>query len=105
VPFIRKSLLLPCVAEWLAGAASRPDRFIVAPSGIAQGTGPNSHAGEEMALRILLKLEGFYFAKIALVHNPVRDMPRRNKIAEKLRRVGIVFVIVGGHRSKAMNSF
>jgi hypothetical protein len=56
VPLVVKPIALACRAERLAGARSGPDGAIVSPSGRAEGEGPHSDSGEEMALSKSSKL-------------------------------------------------
>jgi hypothetical protein len=60
MPLVSKSKLAACRAERLAGARTAPNWAVVRPPNASQGVGPDSDAGEEMALVELGKVVGLY---------------------------------------------
>jgi hypothetical protein len=64
VPFVFDSAAFPCAGEWLARAASRPERVGAFPSGEPQGFSPSGDPGEEVALGISQKVicSNIYYA-------------------------------------------
>lgn len=96
---VRKSCSLARGAERLAGTRARPDFAVVGPAGETGGVAPDSDPGEEMALSIPGKVVCSDINDAPFVHVARRDQVGRDEIAEPRGGVGVVLVVVGGHRS------
>lgn len=101
VPLIIKPAAFACRAERLAWTRSGPHRTIIRPAGETERVGPDSDAGEEVALSKSRKLIWLDIGNAPLVHDAGRDVPRRDQVAQPLRGVGIEFVVVGSHDAAA----
>jgi hypothetical protein len=82
-------------AEGLAGATSCPNRSIVGPSGHAQGCGPDSDAGEEVALGVAAQVVGLDILDAPGVDVAVGDEAGGDKVAQPLRAELVDLVEVG----------
>lgn len=58
---------------------------------------PHADAGEEMALREPTQVVGLDIEDAPFIYFAGRDMPGRYQVAQPLRRVGVVLVVVGCH--------
>ena len=99
VALVVKACLLSGGAKWLAGATSGPDRSVVGPSGAAQGVAPDADAREEVALVERMKFVISNVTDVPLIYFTWCDVPRRNQVAQPLRSVWIMFIIVSSHWS------
>ncbi|HUD73749.1 MAG TPA: hypothetical protein VMQ76_01655 [Terracidiphilus sp.] len=69
-------------AKRLARATAGPDRFIVRPSGEAQGGGPSANPGKEMALRESCKVFWFDIEYAPFVNYTIRNKASGNKLPQ-----------------------
>jgi hypothetical protein len=94
VPLIIFPSLLPCGAEWLTGAASRPDWLIFWPPGDTQCKRPSADSCEEMTLDKSNKLGCTNFRDASGVHVSKWDVSASDKLAQPGRGFGVVFIVV-----------
>jgi hypothetical protein len=94
VPLVFFTLLLARAAERLAGAGSGPDGSVIGPARQAQGQWPAADAREEMALNVALQIVRLYVGDAAFVHMTDRQISRCDQVAQPLRGIGIVLVVV-----------
>ena len=99
VPLVVEACLLSGGAERLAGAGAGPDRSVVGPSCSPQGVAPYADPGEEVALVKRMKFVMSNVTDVPLVYFTWCDVPRRNQVAQPLRGVWVMFVIVSSHWS------
>ncbi|SPR97370.1 hypothetical protein CBM2634_A170100 [Cupriavidus taiwanensis] len=97
VPLISKRKSCACLAERLARTGTRPNRSIVAPTGTPERMGPDSHAGEEVALLVSAKVVRSNIPNISLVYVARRDVPCGDQVAQPLGCIGLDLVVVGSH--------
>jgi hypothetical protein len=97
VPLVSKPLSFACLAERLARAGAGPDGPVVRPAGQAQGVGPCSDAGEEMALKKPGKVIWNDILDSPLINFPGRDVSGLDQFPQPGRGEWVVVVIVGGH--------
>ena len=95
MPLIIKPAPCACRAERLARAGAGPDGPIVGPSGLSQGEGPDSNAGEEMALGESGEIVWRNISNVSFVNFAGRDMAGRDEVAQPLRRIRIDLVVIG----------
>lgn len=74
VPLVSKPLASACRAERLARTTPCPDGYVVGPSGLSEGVGPDSDAGEEVALSKSMKFVWNDIPYISFINFAVRDM-------------------------------
>ena len=94
--FIVEGPALAGVAERLARARARPHGETIGHARHAQGERPPADAGEEVALCVGTKIVRVYLFYAAFVHVARSNVVARYQIAEPLRDVGVVVVVVGG---------
>lgn len=82
-------------AEWLAGAATGPNRSRVVPAGEAEGVGPSPNAREPVALGVAAHVVGSDIDDAALVNIAWCDESRTDEFAEPGGRKPVVLVVVG----------
>lgn len=92
-----KAAPLPARTERLTRATPCPYGSVVCPSGSTQSVGPAADACEEMALLVATEVVGLDPFNAALIHIPRCNQPRRNQIAQPLRRMRVNLVVVGRH--------
>ncbi len=95
VPLVTKPASFACRAERLAWAGTGPDRSIVGPTGAAQGVGPHSNSGEEMALNISRKLIWSNIADIPFIDDAGCNVTSGYEFAQPCRSEGVDLVVVG----------
>jgi hypothetical protein len=78
-------------AEWLAWTGTRPDWTVIGPPGKSEGERPPSDAGEEVTRWRAVVC--FKINDAPLVHNAIRQMVRRNQVAEPLRGEDVNLVV------------
>lgn len=66
-----------------------------------QGSGPDSDSPEEMVLVEPPEVHGLNQSNASLIDVSIRDVSRLDQIAQPLRRVRIVFVVVGAQANSA----
>jgi hypothetical protein len=81
-------------AERLAGAASGPDRLVVGPAGIAEGSAPYPDAGEEVDLGEPLEVVGSKVMHAPLVDDARCDLAGRDQVMQPPNTKWIDFIIV-----------
>ena len=87
-------------AEGLTGTVPGPDGPVVGPLGESERGAPASDPGEEVALRVACEVIGCHVLDIARVHVARRDVAGRDQVAEPLRGIRLVLVVVGAaHQS------
>lgn len=87
----------PACTEWLAWTAPCPNASIVCPSGVTEGIGPHSDAGEEMALLVSGEVCGLNDFNGAVIDYPVRDQPALDELAQPRHGEWLDLVVVRGH--------
>jgi hypothetical protein len=97
VAFVIGRLALAGGREWLAGARACPNRSVVWPAGETEGERPSAEPGEEMGLGVSPQIVGSHVNDASLVDISSGDMSGFDEVAEPLRCIGIVFVVVGIH--------
>src|SRR5581483_1005058 len=92
--------------EGLAGTTAAPNRSVVGPSGETQGIAPAADDGEEVALRVAAKVVGPHVDDAALVNVAWGDEASGDEVAEPLRGIRVVLVVIGGtiHESVSLAS-
>lgn len=105
VSLVVEALLLPRSAEGLAGARAGPDRATIGPSGDTKGSAPDADPGEEVALSKSSKFICADIEDAPFVDHAGRDMACGDEVAQPLGRIGVGFVVPGGHRSLAPSTF
>ena len=96
VPLVIKPISFACRAERLAWAATGPDGAIIGPSSSPEGIGPDTNAGEEVALSKSMKVGWTDVSNISLIDFPVCNVAGLDEFAEPGGGLGVDFVIVGG---------
>jgi hypothetical protein len=98
VPLVGEASPLSGLRERLTRAASGPHVDVVGPSGVAQGAGPDSDAGEEVALSVAGDVGGLEVSDRSFIDDSCRDLPRGDEVACPRRRVRVVVVVVRGRQ-------
>lgn len=86
--------------ERLTRTTARPNRSVVGPSRQSEGVAPSADASEEVALGVASEIIGLDILDISLVHVAWGNVPRRDQVAEPLRGVRLVLVVVGAHAAR-----
>jgi len=97
VALVGCSGLLAGCAERLAWAGAGPEGPVIGPSSQSSCVSPSADAGEEVALRVVLKVIGLHLHDAACVHIASGYVPGGNQVAKPLGRIGVDLVVVGGH--------
>jgi hypothetical protein len=95
VSFVSGAAALARAAERLARAGACPDSLGVRDAGAPEGVAPDADAGEEVALNIPPKVICGDVSDISFIDLSWRDVARCNQVAQPLRRIGFVFVVIG----------
>ena len=97
VPLVSKPSAFARRAERLARARAGPDWLVVAPSGAAQGVGPDADPGEEVDLDELSQVVRVKVFDAPLVHNAGGDMPLLDQLAQPRSGFRVNLVVQRGH--------
>ncbi|MCY1542796.1 hypothetical protein D9M68_785630 [compost metagenome] len=101
VPLVSKPKSFACLAERLARTGTGPNRSTIWPAGATKGEGPDTDPGEEMALGVGAQVIGVHVLDRSFVHVARRDVPGGDQVAEPLRGIGVVLVVVGAHATSS----
>lgn len=94
-----KPLAFACRRVVRAGAGPCPHRPAIWPSGEAEGIGPDSDAGEEMALSESNKVGCFDIADVSFIYLARGNDSGGDELPEPLRFTWVGFVVISGHAS------
>jgi len=78
VALVVNPLSLSSSAEWLAGAASRPEGSVVGPSSKSGCERPSADPGEDMTLREFSELIGLHLLNASFVNDARRNVASIN---------------------------
>jgi hypothetical protein len=101
---IVEALAFAGAGEWLAGAASRPNRSVSGPACKLEREVPSGDASEPVAAREASEVSWLHVSDVPLIDKPGRDEPRGDESAQPLGGEGVVLVVVGIHTSLAAQS-
>jgi hypothetical protein len=76
-----------------AWAASAPHVSIVGPSGVSEGSAPDTDATEEVTLSVAGDVCGLEISDRSLIDDSCRDLSRGDKVARPLGRIRIVIIV------------
>ena len=94
MPLIVKPSAFTCRGERLARAAASPHGLIVRPSGKTKGKRPSADSGEEVALIVSVEFIRFDLRNATAIHVAIRQLARRDQLAQPRARLGVVVVVV-----------
>jgi len=98
VPLVSKPCAFACRAERLARARSGPNGPLVIPPGLAEGVGPDTDPGKEMALCVGANVIRRHVLYAALVHVAVRDVTLCDQFPQPGRCLGVELVVIDRHQ-------
>lgn len=100
VPLVSKPSSLACLGERLARTGTGPNRSIIWPACSAQGIGPNTNTGEEVALGVGLEVVGVNIFNAPFINITRCNVARSDEVAQPLGCIRLYLVVVGSHEVK-----
>jgi len=97
VPLVVKPSSFACRGERLARTGTGPNRSIIGPAGASKRVRPDTDSGEEMALVVGSQVIRSDILNAPFVDVARSDMPGGNQVAQPLRGVWVVLVVVRRH--------
>jgi hypothetical protein len=97
VALVGRTPSLPGSGERLTGAGAGPGGNVVHDAGKPERAAPATDAGEEVALRIASQIDRLDLADIPCIDIPRGDQLPRDQVAQPVRAVRIVLVVIGVH--------
>jgi hypothetical protein len=95
MPLISKPASFACRAERLARAGTGPDGAVVRPAGETEGIGPDTDAGEEVALSKSSKFIWYDITDVPFIDLAWRNVAGLDQLAQPSRSEWINLVVVG----------
>lgn len=96
VPWVLKPKSIACRGERLARTGTGPNRSIICPAGAPKGEGPDTDAGEEVALLETAQVAGVDILDTPFIHDAWRDVAGVYQVAQPLSGIGVYFVVISG---------
>jgi hypothetical protein len=97
VPLVIKPSSFACRGERLARTGTGPNRSIVRPASASKRVRPDADSGEEMALVVTSQVIRSDILNAPFVDVAKSDMPGGDQVAQPLRGVWVVLVVVRRH--------